>query len=70
VEYTEIASETLRPDPSPETAFAGSETVMVRAIQAARGEEVCFRTELRLQCTYESCEWRRRCRRLVAEWKR
>lgn len=54
----------------PKAAMMGSECSLVRAIQKARGERPCFRTEKRLMCETEACEWRSECRRLVAVWKR
>lgn len=50
--------------------YGGSELRTVRAIQAARGEEPCFRSDARLLCRNQACEWRAKCLRLVAEWKR
>lgn len=52
------------------TVSIGSETALVRAIQASSGEEPCFRTDRRLLCRDVECLWRRECRRLVAAWKR
>ncbi|MCC7414328.1 MAG: hypothetical protein IT495_22125 [Gammaproteobacteria bacterium] len=53
-----------------DVSCTGSEADIVRAIQRARGEETCFRTERRLSCGRVHCEWRHDCRRLVAEWMR
>lgn len=54
----------------PDTALIGSEVAMVRAIQVARNMDPCFRTEQRLLCENEKCEWWKDCRRLVAVWRR
>lgn len=42
----------------------------IRRQQEASGGIACFQTDLRLLCRNERCEWRRECRRLVAEWLR
>jgi len=42
----------------------------IRDEQESRGDKPCFMTDLRYACTGVDCEWRRRCRRLVAEWRR
>jgi hypothetical protein len=51
-------------------AITGSEVSQVHAVQQMRGLEPCFRTEERLICADESCEWSKDCRRLVAIWRR
>lgn len=48
----------------------GSEKQLVWAIQRARGEDACFLGDTRFQCRDSECEWRDKCRRLVAEWRR
>lgn len=52
------------------SALMGTDTAMVRALQTARGDESCFRSERRLTCREFSCEWREDCCRLVAIWQR
>jgi hypothetical protein len=47
-----------------------SDVALVRLTQLAEGRQACFRTEQRLLCENEECEWRRSCRRLVAAWRR
>ncbi len=69
IELVELTAR-ARQEGVPRAAFLGSEVALVRAIQTARGEHACFRSEHRLTCTNERCEWRRECRRLVAEWMR
>lgn len=54
----------------PGAGLTGSQVALVHALQTARGEETCFRTEKRWSCTEPDCEWRRECRRLMAEWMR
>lgn len=46
-----------------------SQTELIRAIQALRGEEPCFSTDKLYNCT-EVCEWRQNCRKLMAVWLR
>lgn len=41
----------------------------VRAIQTQRGEEPCYSTDKRYNCT-EPCEWRKDCTKLRAVWLR
>lgn len=48
----------------------GSRAALIRLSQEQRGEEPCFRTDKRLLCRRDDCEWRSECRRLVAAWKR
>ncbi len=38
-------------------------------MQAARGEECCFRTEARYVCQFENCIFRQECLDLRADWK-
>lgn len=45
------------------------DTEAIRAHQARSGLAPCFRTGFLLICT-DDCQWRRRCRRPVAEWRR
>ena len=47
-----------------------SEKQLVRAIQRARGHEICFLSDTRMECLDSTCEWRVLCRRLMAEWRR
>jgi len=51
-------------------ALAGNEAAMVRAIQTAQGSEACFRSDKRLVCSKLDCEWRDKCCRLIAAWRR
>lgn len=41
----------------------------IRAEQASRNEEPCFRTKDSHDCA-QMCEWRRDCRKLKAVWRR
>ena len=41
----------------------------IRAIQRQRGEEPCFSTDKRYDCT-KQCEWRNNCIKLRAVWLR
>lgn len=41
----------------------------VRAIQTQRGEEPCYSTDKRYNCT-DPCEWRKDCTKLRAVWLR
>lgn len=43
---------------------------LVRAIQKGEGQDPCYMTDKRHLCWELNCEWRRECRRLVAEWRR
>lgn len=52
------------------TTVMGSEVALVHAVQSARGEEPCYLTEKRLLCSFNRCEWRSDCCRLIAAWKR
>lgn len=52
-----------------EYATHTSQTELIRAIQALRGEEPCFSTDKRYDCT-DVCEWRQNCRKLRAVWLR
>jgi hypothetical protein len=47
-----------------------SQVDLIRAIQAARGETPCYRSEARLLCRHTTCQWRADCRRLIAIWRR
>jgi hypothetical protein len=51
--------------PIPDTSPA-----RVRNEQKLRGQEACFMTDKRLNCTDLACHLRARCRRLIAVWKR
>lgn len=44
-----------------------TEAILIRAVQAARGEQPCFDTESALACRSKVCEWRERCSRAQAE---
>ncbi len=44
-------------------------TVLIRKIQALRGDEPCFATDKSHDCA-EICQWRRDCRKLKAAWQR
>lgn len=46
-----------------------TDTEAIRAFQASRGLAPCFRTGYLLICAGD-CQWRQRCRRPVAEWRR
>jgi hypothetical protein len=46
-----------------------SQTELIRAIQALRGDEPCFSTDKRYDCR-ENCEWQENCRKLRAVWLR
>ncbi len=46
-----------------------NEPKTVRAIQRAKNEEACFRTEKRFSCNEPGCQWRRECVKLVAQWQ-
>lgn len=52
-----------------EYATHTSQTELVRMIQALRGNEPCFSTDKRYDCT-DVCEWRQNCRKLRAVWLR
>ncbi len=54
----------------PDAGLTGSAVAKVHRLQVARGGEACFRTEKRWTCDESDCEWRRECRRLMAEWMR
>jgi hypothetical protein len=54
----------------PDWRYLGTETQLVRAIQKARGHDVCFMTDKRIQCWSAVCDWRSSCFRLIAEWRR
>lgn len=43
---------------------------LIRAIQDLRGEEPCFATGKRSECTNANCEWREDCRELAGIWFR
>ena len=45
-------------------------TDQIRTIQIQLGQDPCFLTNKRLLCREEACEWKHRCRRLIAVWKR
>lgn len=45
------------------------DTDAIRAFQARIGLTPCFRTGYLLICAGD-CQWRQRCRRPVAEWRR
>ena len=53
--------------PNPDIFF--SETSVIRAIQRAQGRDSCFRLERNPCCSEQSCEWRKRCLKLTAEWQ-
>lgn len=59
-----------QPAPVQSGPRVGSRVMIIRLLQEERGEEPCFRTDKRLTCRREECQWRRECRRLVAAWKR
>jgi phosphohistidine phosphatase SixA len=42
----------------------------VRAVQTARGQIPCYRTDGRFGCSVPDCEWRHSCLKLIAEWRR
>lgn len=42
----------------------------IRTLQQTCGKEPCFQTDTRYFCNDAGCEWRKECRRLVAEWQR
>lgn len=46
------------------------EQTLVRSIQAAQGHPECFQTDLRYLCKDQNCEWKRECKKLIAEWLR
>lgn len=50
-------------------ATQASQTELIRTIQALRGDEPCFSTDKRYDCT-EICDWRYNCRKLRAIWLR
>lgn len=52
-----------------ECATYTSQTELVRAVQALRGDEPCFSTDKRYDCK-ENCEWQENCRKLRAVWLR
>ena len=43
--------------------------LIIRSIQRAEGEEVCFLTDARLVCN-KPCEWSNECKKLTASWLR
>ena len=69
MQYDNLA-EKVRVDELSRTTLMASNVALVRATQLAAGQQACFRTEQRLLCANEECEWRRSCRRLVAVWRR
>lgn len=42
---------------------------LIRAIQKAQGREPCFLSDNRYECV-GACEWKKQCKRLIAEWMR
>lgn len=42
----------------------------ILALQKSRGQTPCFQTEARYFCRDATCEWRGRCRCLLAVWRR
>ncbi|MFA5240751.1 MAG: hypothetical protein WC029_02615 [Sulfuricella sp.] len=52
-----------------ESAPHASQTVLIRKIQALRGDDPCFATDKSVDCA-EICQWRRNCRKLKAVWLR
>lgn len=61
-------------DSEPDDA-AGNDLMLsgagIRRLQAERGEDPCFGTEVRFRCTRIDCDLACRCMRgLVAHWKR
>lgn len=53
----------------PENRDGSSEKILIRAIQKQRGEEACFLSDERYNCT-KVCEWSSRCKKLRAVWLR
>ena len=47
-----------------------SQTQLIRHIQLMRGDDPCYTTDKRYDCTDNNCEWRRDCRKLRAVWLR
>lgn len=47
----------------------GLGTEVIRDLQKHFGHDPCFRTAKLLACTRD-CQWRRHCRKPVAEWRR
>jgi hypothetical protein len=62
--------EAVQSAPAQAAPRIGSRVMMIRLLQEERGDEPCFRTDKRLTCRREECQWRQECRRLVAAWKR
>ncbi len=54
----------------PYTELLGSDSSVLRVNQIARGKESCFMTDKRLLCKDEGCDWREKCCRLIAVWRR
>ncbi len=69
MQYDNLA-EKVRVDGLSRTTLIDSNVALVRANQLAAGQQACFRSEQRLLCKDEKCEWRRGCHRLVAVWLR
>jgi hypothetical protein len=58
-----------RPRP-PIDARERSGTTVVQRLKIVRDAPECYASDERFLCRIETCDWRVRCRRLIAEWKR
>jgi hypothetical protein len=47
-----------------------SNAELIRAIQGARKDPVCYLTDARFTCDSRECEWQSSCQKLVAIWNR
>ena len=74
VKFDEVSrnylAEKVKNDAVSRVTLMETDVALVRALQLAEGRQACFRTEQRLLCENEECEWRQSCRRLVAAWRR
>ena len=46
------------------------EIELIQAIQNISQHRPCFRSETRMRCGGDGCEWRAECRKLIAVWYR
>lgn len=69
MQYNNLAEKAIESGIS-RTGSMRSELALIRAIQASRGDDACFRSDKRLGCGDLDCEWRSECCRLVAIWRR
>lgn len=44
-------------------------TELIRAIQRAGQHRVCFRANPGRPCSEKSCQWRRECKKIMADWR-